>query len=88
MISVAYTPSFLRKFKRFGPALQQEIVEKVELFKDPGSHNGLKVHKLVGKLSGQYSFSVNYAYRIVFMYGVDKQEVILLAVGDHDVYKK
>jgi mRNA-degrading endonuclease YafQ of YafQ-DinJ toxin-antitoxin module len=88
MLEIAYTPSFIRMFKRLEPALREEVQEKIAVFQDTDNHQRLRVHKLTGRLSGQYSFSVNYAYRIVFMYGESKQEAILLAVGDHDVYKK
>ena len=66
--------------------LQEEVKEKVSLFKENPDHPFLKTHKLKGKLKDRYSFSVNYAYRIVFQY-LSKDEAVLLCIGDHDVYK-
>ena len=85
-MEVSYLPSFAKKLKSLEFALQEEVLEKIELFKDERNHKQLKVHKLQGVLSGKYSFSVNYQTRIVFSY-LSKNEAVLLAVGDHDVYK-
>lgn len=69
-------------------ALQCEAKEKILLFRDPANHLQLKVHKLKGRLKTRYSFSVNYDTRIVFRYLDTKpREALLLAVGDHDIYK-
>jgi len=82
---VSYTPNFVRQFKVLDRALQQEILEKIRLFKDRKNHSMLKVHKLHGRLVGRYSFSVNYRFRIVFSY-LSRAEAVLLAVGDHGIY--
>ncbi len=86
-MEVLFKPNFIRQFNRLEPALQDEVFEKIELFKDAKFHKQLKVHKLKGRLKGRYSFSVNYQTRIVFTY-VSKREIVLLAVGDHNVYKE
>ena len=87
-MEIIYLSSFLRKFKTLDSGLQEEVLEKIELFKDKNNHRQLKIHKLHGPLSGRYSFSVNYKTRIVFSYVryVSKKEVALLAIGDHVVY--
>ena len=83
---VSLSPQFRKQFRKLEQLLQEEILEKIELFEKPINHKQLKVHKLHGRLAGRYSFFVNYKFRIVFMY-LSKNEVTLLAVGDHDVYK-
>ena len=85
---VDYKPSFLREFKRLESALQEEAREKIELFKDPESHPQLRIHALKGRLAGYLSFSVNYRYRIIFTFSNKKKnQAVLLAIGDHDVYR-
>lgn len=84
-MEVTYSPRFLRQLKKLNKPLQDEVVEKIELFKDVTNHKQLKVHSLHGKFQTYHSFSVNYAYRIIFDY-VSKNEVVLLKVGDHDIY--
>ncbi len=86
MIIVSFKPSFVKEMNRLPVALQDEIFEKIELFKDRKNHAGLKVHKLHGYFQDCFSFSVNYHIRIVFQY-VSKKEATLLIVGDHDIYK-
>ena len=86
MIEVNFTSSFVRDFDCLENDLADEVVEKIELFKNRKNHKLLKVHKLHGPLSGKWSFSVNYKARIVFEYD-SKDEVALLKIGDHDVYR-
>ncbi|HBV33083.1 TPA: hypothetical protein DIC39_02475 [Patescibacteria group bacterium] len=86
MIAVRFTPSFVRQIQSLSDEIQEEIFQKVNLFKTQLNHRSLKVHKLKGRLAGRYSFSVNYHMRIVFEW-LGKNEVLFHAIGDHDVYK-
>lgn len=83
---IRYKPSFVRDFKKLPIELQEEALEKIDLFKDVENHKKLKVHKLKGRLASIYSFSVIYSHRIVFSYE-SKDTVVFLAVGTHDIYK-
>lgn len=85
-MEVFYTPVFTRQFNKLEEDLQDEAAIKIKTFKNSRNHQQLKVHKLKGILAGRYSFSVNYRYRIVFSY-LSKNKAVLLAIGDHDVYK-
>jgi mRNA-degrading endonuclease YafQ of YafQ-DinJ toxin-antitoxin module len=85
-MEVAYKPSFIRDYKRLPPELKEEAREKIELFKDTANHKRLRVHTLKGKLKDVHSFLITYSHRVVFVYET-KQRVVLLAIGDHDVYK-
>ena len=89
MIDVLYTKTFLKKFSKLDPSLQEEVYEKVELFKHEEYHKKLKVHKLKKPLEGRYSFSVNYKIRIIFIYDEkDRNRVYLLTIGTHNqVYR-
>lgn len=85
-MKVVYTAYFLKLLKRLELNIQDEVIEKIELFKDKNNHKNLKVHKLHGKFSGSCSFYINYKIRIIFDY-ISKEEVAFLLVGDHDIYK-
>lgn len=88
-MEVSFTPAFIRQLKSLPEKLQEEVLEKIELFGDIENHPKLKVHKLKGRLSGRYSFSINFSTRIVFCYLKSQpKEACLLAVGDHEVYEK
>jgi len=84
---VSFLPSFLKKCRKFPEDLQNEIDEKISLFRSDPLHPFLKIHKLHGMFKNSWSFSVNYRYRIIFQY-LSKDEVILLAIGDHEIYKQ
>lgn len=87
-LAVKHTPAFLRKLDKLEPDLQEEAIDKINLFADKKNQKILKVHKLKGRFDDCYSFSVNYKTRIVFMYSSKlKNETILLTIGDHDIYK-
>ncbi len=87
MIRVGYTREFIRAYGKLPVVLQEEVKEKVGLFKDRDNHRRLRVHKLKGRFAGHWSFSVNYAYRIMFDYvGKGKEHILLLIVGDHSIY--
>lgn len=85
MLALIYAPRFVRHFKRLPKGLQEEAVARIELFKDSKNHASIKVHKLHGKLKKFYGFSVDFRNRIVFDY-VSENEVVLLTIGDHDIY--
>jgi plasmid maintenance system killer protein len=85
-MEVIYIPHFVRQFAKLNKELQNEALEKIEQFKKREDHPALAVHKLHGALAGRHAFSVNFKYRIVFQY-LSKTEVVLLAIGDHDVYQ-
>jgi len=85
-MNVAYLPVFIRQYKKFSSALQEEIDEKIALFKKDPKNPLLKVHKLKGKFADRYGFSVNYSHRVIFAY-LSNTEVVLMAVGTHDIYK-
>ena len=84
-MKIVYIPVFMRQFAKLHPEFQKEVSEKIELLKDKDNHKRLKVHKLHGRLKNRYRFSVDYQTRIVFTY-ISKQEIALLAIGDHKVY--
>jgi mRNA-degrading endonuclease YafQ of YafQ-DinJ toxin-antitoxin module len=84
-MEVSFTRAFLKRLNKYEETFREGVFEKIEEFKDPRNHEHLKVHKLHGKFSKFYSFSINYKTRIVFEY-VSKTEVALLSIGDHDIY--
>ena len=83
---VRFKPSFVREFKKLPVELREEVLVRIELFKDKKNHESLKVHKLKGRLKEYHSFSVTYSHRIVYMHE-QPDTVVFLAIGDHSIYK-
>lgn len=86
MIEIAYKPSFLKQLNELDEKTIDIILKKNEILRDQRNHIGLKVHKLHGKLSNCYSFSINYSLRIIFQYE-NKKMIVLLDLGKHDIYR-
>ena len=85
MITITYSPNFLRQFNKLPLALQDEAEDRVTLFAQDPRNPLLRTHKLKGHLRNRWSFSVNYRYRILFVYD-SKKSVLLIAIGDHSLY--
>jgi mRNA-degrading endonuclease YafQ of YafQ-DinJ toxin-antitoxin module len=86
MYEILYKPVFIKKYRKLELALKEEVREKIELLRDRSNHSKLKVHKLQGKFSMYWSFSVNYKVRIFFIFE-GKNRIAILNIGDHDIYK-
>jgi mRNA-degrading endonuclease RelE of RelBE toxin-antitoxin system len=85
MITVGFMPEFFRRLKKLSPQLQEIVFDKIELFKNRKNHQRLKVHKLHGKYTGFFGFSVDHKHRVMFEW-ISKQEARLHTVGDHSIY--
>jgi len=84
--SVQTTSKFKRSFSKLPKSVQKQAIKKIAIFRDNPKDSSLKTHKLKGKLSHIWSFSVNYSYRIIFTY--PKKDIILLQdIGDHRIYQ-
>ncbi|HEY4495657.1 MAG TPA: type II toxin-antitoxin system mRNA interferase toxin, RelE/StbE family [Candidatus Paceibacterota bacterium] len=86
MIKIVYAPRFVRDLDKLERDLQEEALEKIKSFYNFRNHKQLKVHKLHGPLKNRYSFSINYDYRIVFIF-LSKSKAVFLSIGNHDIYK-
>ena len=85
MITVGFTPEFFRKLKKLTPQLQESAFKKIELFRNRNNHRRLNVHKLHGKYSEFFGFSVNRKNRILFEW-ISDVETRLHTIGDHSIY--
>lgn len=84
-MDISYAPAFLRQLKKLPKDMLEEVLSKIEQFKKDTNNISLKNHKLHGRLSGRYSFSVNYETRII--YRLKGKQYQLLDIGNHDLYR-
>ncbi len=82
---VSLAPQFIRRFKKLDPQLKAEAREKIKQFELDPKNPTLHVHGLHGNLKGLYSFSINYKVRVLYQ-PLSSDEVVLLAIGSHDLY--
>lgn len=85
-LKVVYYLRFRRKFKKSSPALKELILEKTALFVNNPFNPELKSHKLTGRLSSCWSFSLNYSLRVMFTF-IDDNTTGFLDLGGHEIYK-
>ncbi len=89
MIEVAFSNSFKRAYKKKikgHSELENLFKNKLSIFLNNPFDNRLRTHKLSGKLSEIWSFSVTFSIRVTFIF-VDEKKVLLESIGTHeDVY--
>lgn len=84
-MQIKFYPRFIKQLNKLPLDLQEEVLTKIDLFIEDSRHPSLKNHKLHGRLRDYHSFSVNYAYRILYI--IKDNMAILAEIGTHDMYK-
>lgn len=77
---------FQKSFKKLPKDIQQKAILGDKIFRSNPYAFQLKTHKLKGKLSKFWSYSIKYNYRIVFEF-IDDTTVIYHDIGTHEIYK-
>lgn len=85
-MKIFYSPHFIKNYKSLPKTIQAKAEKKEIIFRKDPFNQRLKTHKLTGKFSDFWSFSVDYTYRIVFEFQ-DKHLVVFHKIGNHSVYK-
>jgi addiction module RelE/StbE family toxin len=90
MIELIWDAGFKRSYKKRiaqDTLLKEKFWDALELFATDPFSILLKTHKLTGKLSGCWAFSVDPDCRVVFMFIKEDKKVLLLDIGSHaEVY--
>jgi len=84
-----FTESYLKREKKFlkrHPELVERYKKILRLLELNPNHPSLRLHKLKGKLADKYSVSITMSYRIILMFAVTEKGIVLIDVGNHDVY--
>lgn len=84
--SIDFTPHFLKSFSRLPLAIQELAKKKDSWFCRNPFDSRLRTHKLKGKLSGTWAYSINRNYRVLFRF-LNGDEVIYYDVGTHGIYR-
>lgn len=82
---IIYSPEFIKGWKKVPKNIQKKAIIKEKIFKENCFNPLLKTHKSKGRLSYQWSFSVDYHWRAVFVLEDDK--AIFTAIGTHRIYR-
>ena len=86
-MQIIYSPQFKQEYRKLSDVIKRKAEKKEKIFRANPIDNQLKTHKLGGRFTGLWSFSIDYRYRIIFEFTEDKK-VIFHTIGDHSLYKK
>lgn len=86
ILKIYYASQFIRDLKKLPISKQKIAQEREDIFKKDPFSSALKTHKLSGKLSGYWAFTITYQDRVVFRFEASG-EVIFFRIGSHDIYK-
>ncbi|MFH2085866.1 MAG: type II toxin-antitoxin system mRNA interferase toxin, RelE/StbE family [bacterium] len=85
-MEIIYTPRFVKLYRRLPEKVRVLAEKKERIFRNDLYDKSLKTHKLSGTLEGEWAFSINHSYRIIFeMLGDDR--VLFTLVGTHKIYQ-
>jgi len=86
VINLIWDPGFKRIYKKKvknNSELKKKFWDAIKLFIEDPFNPQLRTHKLTGKLSGLWAFSVSYDCRVIFKF-IKGDEVLLIDIGSHD----
>lgn len=84
-MEIFYTPKFVKTYKKIPTSIKRLAIKKEKIFLANPHDPRLNTHALKGELRGKWSFSVNYQYRIVFIF-IQNDGVVFLVIGTHEIY--
>lgn len=83
---IHHTSLFIRDFKKLSSSKQQVAIKREKEFRKNPFSPHLRTHKLSGKLTKFWAFSITYQERVLFRL-IKKNEVIFYKIGSHAIYK-
>lgn len=84
-MKIFITSKFEKAYKKLPVFLKDRSKEREKIFRNNPFDKRLKTHKLKGKYNNYWSFSISGSHRIMFEF-LEKDEVVFMNVGDHDIY--
>ena len=83
---IVYSSHFAKAFGSLPEKIKKQAIQRERIFREDCFDARLKTHKLKGTLKENWSFSINYSYRILFEFQEDGV-VGLIDVGTHSIYR-
>jgi len=77
---------FKKSFRKLDSRIQKKAIEKSFAFGEDPFLPYFDTHKLHGEKKEEWAFSVDYSYRISFIF-VDEATILFTDIGTHDIYK-
>jgi mRNA-degrading endonuclease YafQ of YafQ-DinJ toxin-antitoxin module len=86
MMRITVSPRFEKNYKSLPKRIKEKAKEQELVFRKNPFDPRLKTHRLTGREKEAWAFSINYPYRIKFIF-LTEDEVLFLDVGTHEIYK-
>jgi len=82
-MEIRTTPHFEKRYKRLSSHIKKKAIEREKIFLNNPFDTRLDTHKLHGKRKEEWAYSIDYHYRISFIF-VGKGVVLYTDAGTHD----
>lgn len=85
--TLVFTDQYNRRaacFLKRHPQMSEQYRKTLLLLQANPHHPSLRLHALVGKMSGLHSVSINLSYRITLELMIRDRQIVPINVGDHD----
>ena len=74
---------FKRSFRKLHKRIQKKAIEKIAIFRKNLFDPKIDTHKLHGEKKEEWAFSVDYSYRISFIF-LEDDKILFTDIGTHD----
>lgn len=85
-MKIYYSSKFEKEYRQLPVKIKLLAERREEIFRKDPFDSRLKTHKLKGRLSQFYAFSVDIHYRVIFEFA-NKSVIWFHSVGTHAIYK-
>ena len=85
-MEIRLSSRYKKSFRRLHSRIQDKAIEKIIVFKNNPFGPELDTHKLHGEKKEEWAFSIDYSYRISFIF-LEGGKILFTDVGTHDIYK-
>ena len=85
-MEIELSSRFKKSFRKLHPRTQKKAIEKTAVFRVEPFNPRLDTHKLHGEKKEEWAFSVDYTYRISFIF-LEDGKILFTDIGTHDIYR-
>jgi mRNA-degrading endonuclease YafQ of YafQ-DinJ toxin-antitoxin module len=85
-MKVKVSPRFEKNYKKLPKEVKERAKQRELIFRENPFDSRLKTHKLSGRDKECWAFSVDYSYRIKFIF-LNDEEILFLDIGTHEIYR-
>lgn len=86
-IRIVHTARFFQSVKQLPRLIHKRLTQRDILFRVDFFDPRLSTHKLHGRFKGFWAYSVDFRYRVIFIFR-DQKTVVYYDVGLHKIYDK